>query len=64
MPVTRADVRVRRMEWPGVSVDVVEEDGRRGVSCESRVRIVCRGRSGSQDSIQGVEGSKAPVVEL
>jgi hypothetical protein len=40
MPVTRAEVRVRRMEWAGVSVDVVEEDGRRGVSCERRVRVV------------------------
>ena len=38
--MTRAEVMVRRMEWPGVSVDVVDDEGRRGVSCERRVRIV------------------------
>ena len=41
-----------RREWRNVRISEEEEPegGRRGVSCEIRLRGVCRGRSGSQDS--------------
>ena len=64
MPEIWAVRRVRRILGEGESVDEVEGEGRRGESCEISVKRVWSGSSGSQDSIQGVEGSKAPVVEL
>jgi len=64
MPEIWAVRRVRRMLGLGVLESVEEGGGSRGERCESRGKRVCRGSSGSQDSIQGVLGSKAPVVEL
>ena len=53
---------VLRMEVVGVSVD--ERGGEmRGESWEIRVRIVWRGKSGSQDSIHWGVGSNASFVE-
>lgn len=54
---------VRRMEAGGCSVGEEISRGSLGVNWEMRVRIVWRGSSGSQDSIQWVVGSKAPVEE-
>lgn len=48
------------MAAEGVSVDDRVSGGRRGESCEVRVRIVCRGSSVSQESIQLGVGSKVP----
>jgi hypothetical protein len=47
----------------GVSPASEREGGRRGAIWSIRVSIVCKGNSGSQDSIQADVGSNAPVVE-
>lgn len=64
MPATLADCSARRICTEGMSAELgVAVGGGSSGSCEMSERSVCRGRSGSQESSQGVLGSKAPLLE-